>query len=445
MNNTEGERKSSIEKGSGRKKKVKVEGAPSLSWVDPLYAEQPTVTWNRVDPIKRDAFQKAYGLNNSGIPPKQLKFGVHLKEDDVEALFGQRQGGNGYNYSYSEDLEFVKKVERLWMITHQRTQVPNTRLINLAEAKGIVYEQQKGKAAVNWCVHAEWTCRDQLRRINAEKDTSKTEKTLALDVNDDDPDEDGVVATEYTGRTRSGALHSVSAGALLDVRQSPDSHAMAIGEWQEYVSLLERETPALEALVSRLCVEKDGAKMDLVKVTSQVDYGREILNSSYSKLEALEQDREKCELRLSTLKTSDLGNMAAIEVATAELMDVVKKVDLQSGFIDHFEDSVGLGRMDEEVISARSTDAEKLWSCAVKKQALWKRHKLALNEQLKQMKTGYQRPTMHPSPLPFLYLDCESIVVPVACAEIHACPFCCKGFEPAWDCRFSSCCHAYHT
>jgi hypothetical protein len=29
-------------------------------------------------------------LNNSRIPLKRLKFGVHLKEDDLEALFGQR-------------------------------------------------------------------------------------------------------------------------------------------------------------------------------------------------------------------------------------------------------------------------------------------------------------------------------------------------------------------
>jgi hypothetical protein len=60
------------------------------------------------------------------------------------------------------------------------------------------------------------------------------------------------------------------------------------------------------------------------------------------------------------LKTSDSGNTAAIEVATTELMDVVKKVDLHTGFIDHFEDSIGLGRVDEEVISARSRDAEEL-------------------------------------------------------------------------------------
>jgi hypothetical protein len=131
-------------------------------------------------------------------------------------------------------LEFVKKVEHLWMITHQRTQVPNTRLINLAEAKGIVYELRKGKDAVNWCVHAEWTCHDQLQRINAEKDAIKSGKILALDVSDDDPGEDGAVATECTGRARSNTLHSLTgahqtpSGILF---QAPDSHAMAIGEW----------------------------------------------------------------------------------------------------------------------------------------------------------------------------------------------------------------------
>jgi hypothetical protein len=61
------------------------------------------------------------------------------------------------------------------------------------------------------------------------------------------------------------------------------------------------------------------------------------------------------------------------------------------------------------------------------------------------MKTGYQRPTMHPAPLPFLYLDSETIVVLIVDAEIHACLFCYKGFEPVWNCRFSSCRHAYHT
>ena len=104
-----------------KKKKVKLEGVASLSRVEPLYAEQPSLCWNRSDPVTRAAFEKAYGLSNQGIPPKRLKFGVHLEESEVDELFGPRVGSNGYSYSYSEDIDFVRRVERLWMIIHQRT------------------------------------------------------------------------------------------------------------------------------------------------------------------------------------------------------------------------------------------------------------------------------------------------------------------------------------
>ena len=177
-----------------KKKKVKLEGDASLSCIEPLYAKQPSLCWNRSDPVTRAAFEKAYGLSNQEIPLKRLKFGVHLEESEVDELFGPRVGSNGYSYSYLEDTEFVRRVERLWMITHQRTQVPNTRLINLAEAKGLAYEKKKGKKSINWCVHAEWTCRDQLRRINQEKEGIKIGKKNVVEVSADDQDEEGTIA-----------------------------------------------------------------------------------------------------------------------------------------------------------------------------------------------------------------------------------------------------------
>jgi len=99
--------------------------------------------------MTRATFEKAFGLNNQSIPSKHLKFGVHLEESNVDVLFGQRVDNNGYKYSYSKNTDFMKRVERLWMITHQRIQVPNTRLINLVEAKGIAYKKKKGKKFVN--------------------------------------------------------------------------------------------------------------------------------------------------------------------------------------------------------------------------------------------------------------------------------------------------------
>jgi hypothetical protein len=76
-----------------------------------LYAEQPTIVWDRVPPILRTTFQLKYGLNNTGILPKLLKLNVHIAEEEVESLFGKKVGGNGYRYANSEDEEFVKKVE----------------------------------------------------------------------------------------------------------------------------------------------------------------------------------------------------------------------------------------------------------------------------------------------------------------------------------------------
>jgi len=83
-------------------------------------------------------------LCNRGITPKQIKIGIHLEEADVESLFGPRQNGNGYQYA-TMDEEFVRKVETMWMICHQKTVVPNTRMVNVSEAKGFAYEIVKKK------------------------------------------------------------------------------------------------------------------------------------------------------------------------------------------------------------------------------------------------------------------------------------------------------------
>jgi hypothetical protein len=75
------------------------------------------------------------------------------------------------------------------MVTHQRTQVPNTRLINAAEAKGLVYEIKKKD--MNWCLHAEWTCHDQLRLINVKKESAtKTENTPIFLAEEEDEEGD---------------------------------------------------------------------------------------------------------------------------------------------------------------------------------------------------------------------------------------------------------------
>ena len=120
----------------------------------------------------------------------------------------------------------------------------------------------------------------------------------------------------------------------MELGSSVDVGAMAIGEWEEYLSLLERKTPPLDVLVSRLCTKKDAAKMDLVRISSQVQYGETLLKNSSSKLIALQEERERCEEKLAALKNGEPTSLVEIAAASVDLESMVKKVESQQGFIE---------------------------------------------------------------------------------------------------------------
>jgi len=106
------------------------------------------------------SFWEKYGIFNEGIPPKRLRIGKEIEEDEVVALFGLCNC-NGYRYYHNEDEALIAKVETLWMVMHQKKQVPNTQMINRAEAHEIAYEI-KIKKKVNLCILVEWTIHNQL-------------------------------------------------------------------------------------------------------------------------------------------------------------------------------------------------------------------------------------------------------------------------------------------
>jgi hypothetical protein len=83
-----------------------------------------------------------------------------LEDEEVEELFEKAISRNGYRYCHIDNEKLITKIKTLWMILHQRTQVPCNHMINKVEAKGIVYEW-KGKL-VNWCVFVGWMIWDQL-------------------------------------------------------------------------------------------------------------------------------------------------------------------------------------------------------------------------------------------------------------------------------------------
>jgi hypothetical protein len=67
---------------------------------------------------------------------------------------------NGHRYIQCLELELTAKVEKLWMIMHQKSYVLASRFITLSMARGIMCEE-KGKQ-LNWVAYAEWTSAEQL-------------------------------------------------------------------------------------------------------------------------------------------------------------------------------------------------------------------------------------------------------------------------------------------
>ena len=376
-------------------------GGRKSSWVDPLYACQPEILWDRKSLVTRDWFVEKYNLCNRGITPKQIKIGVHLEEADVESLFGARQNGNGYRHA-TMDEAFVRKVETMWMICHQKTVVPNTRMVNVSEAKGFAYEIVK-KKKTNWALFAEWTCRDQLKKLRAEEEEAvKTKGTfLKGDVDTE---------KESEGRKENWALHQqvheggTNSPSILPRKGHKIPHlgkiAMAIAEWQHCLEALERESLVLDGYVQQLFAEKEEAKMTLHKVSSQMEYGQKLISDAQAKLSELEAERDSVKGKLHSLPPEDAG-LVLIE---RELEGLHLKVDAEKCILAVFEETCGNGHA-ELLEVAKLSNAEEAWTNAKSRQFLWKRHRLAIQSQLRGMRAGYERPTTTPAPLPSIYND----------------------------------------
>ena len=414
-------------------------GGKKSSWVDPLYACQPEIHWDRKSLVTRDWFVEKYNLCNRGITPKQIKIGIHLEEADVESLFGPRQNGNGYRYA-TMDEDFVRRVETMWMICHQKTVVPNTRMVNVSEAKGFAYEIVK-KKDTNWALFAEWTYRDQLKKLRADEDESTKSKGTAL--------KGDVGVEDCQAGKENWPLEQVNGGVVNSPGlRPPKGHtiaflgkiAMALGEWQQCLEVLERESAALDGYVQLLFAEKEEARMTLHKVSSQMEYGRKLICDAQSKLEALEAERDEKQAKLTSGRPED-GPMAFIH---KDLEGLQLRLEAQKGILAFLGETSAGGQPEIEE-SAKLALAEEAWSNAKSKQFLWTRHRLALQSQLRGMKTGYERPTTTHVPLPTTYIDWREERVQSETILITLCPFCMRGFQPAWDCRLASCRHAYHS
>jgi hypothetical protein len=277
-------------------------------------------------------------------------------------LFGPLINKNGYRYTHSEDEEFIARVERNWMITHQKSKLPNSRLINKAEARGYVVENKGVK--VNWCVLAEWTVRDQLRRIQALGDTSKGVE--CVDLNSEDREGEDLEEEEDTTVMGRRTSHPGSKGIVVNEG--------CVSEWLEHISVVEKELLALESVLSPLEKAKVDANLELAKISGQLEDRHKLVDSANIKFTDLKVELDAQNLALLNLRSSG-STSEEIGVALVTLESLQRKIDAQTGILDAFQGLLDMGEADHKKAFEKASIAESECSLATKKFNVWKHQK----------------------------------------------------------------------
>ena len=181
------------------------------------------------------------------------------------------------------------------------------------------------------------------------------------------------------------------------------------------------------------------------KVSSQMEYGRQLIADARAKLSELEAERDCMKSKLDSVRPEEGGlHLNYIDPGMVDFEGLQQRIQAQKRILAVFEETCG-GRQAETIELSKLENADEAWSVAKNKQHLWKRHRLAFQSQLRGMKCGYERPATTPAPLPTMYNDYREECVHSEQIHIGVCPFCLQGFEPAWDCCLASCRHAYHS
>jgi hypothetical protein len=110
-------------------------------------------------PISKKEFAKKYKLCCEGLSPKHMGVPKDTSLKDINKFSSLVVNKNGYSYEFTKDHVFIEKVEKLWMVVHQKPCMPTSRLISLGMARRLACEKMGNK--MNWAMYVEWNNNEQ--------------------------------------------------------------------------------------------------------------------------------------------------------------------------------------------------------------------------------------------------------------------------------------------
>jgi hypothetical protein len=136
---------------------------------------------------------------------------------------------------------------------------------------------------VNWAHFAEWTCRDQLRRIQSERDSKDGLGAVHIKskgVQGGDEDQRHDQDNDNLQQRHQGFRKMLTS-------QSCEQVEARVAEWRLHLTSLENEMPSMEALVDSLSKEQAASNLELIRVESQLVDRRQLVISAMRKLTVL--------------------------------------------------------------------------------------------------------------------------------------------------------------
>jgi hypothetical protein len=112
-----------------------LKGKNRFSFVTPLYAPIPKLGDGSL--MSKNDFAIKYYLYCEGLSPKCIKVPRDISLEDIDKIFCPILNKNEYNYEFTKDPLFIKKIKTLWMVIHQKPCTPASRLIFLGMVKGL--------------------------------------------------------------------------------------------------------------------------------------------------------------------------------------------------------------------------------------------------------------------------------------------------------------------
>ena len=424
--------------------KVKVEGSSGslrkkkIGYAPPVFAEPPILfpfTLSRG--YTRKEFAEKYDLNHSGMSPKQLR-DTDVTDAELVSFFGPTVNKNGHRYMFLNDEALIERIERMWMVCHQKSVVLQSRLITKAMAKGF-YVQEVKKKSPNWALYAEWTNNEQLRRrLKSKKVESNGEGLGFSDGEEEGEFEEGGSTQSKVTAQEAGSRHG---GVIRDqqgveVFTAPGGLPEMITCWKTYFGVAHAQVVEAQQILQDAKSGKDELMQSDLKARSQVDFCEAKLRST----------RQKCtelQAAVNTLRDSVDNGVEVGEdlpLGTDVLKNLSQQVQVQESLVQAFEDCLDEANLellkvtgDEGLVCALVSDAELRLMQA-------DRHERAVKLVISRLEIGtYLYRSVPPRPY-------SEVVIgdPPVQHVLNKCVACGLGFAPVWAVKLGSCCHPYH-